>query len=122
MRYYELFEDLDSDSIMDQVRSAVVDILTPLASNGVQYVTVQQLLDELKNSGTGVDIDRSMLMQILDPDTVKLISSIEGDRVTLNNGNGDGSERAVPQKQKQREQDDIKKTAATQAKKSIGDS
>jgi hypothetical protein len=120
MRYYEIFEGLNSDSIMNQVRSAVVDILTPLASNGVQFVTVQQILDELKNSGTGVDIDRSMLMQILDPDQVKLVSSIEGDRIELSNGDN-SPERSVPKQQKQRDEEKIKNTAAQQAKKNIGD-
>jgi hypothetical protein len=120
MRYHEIIESLDSDSIMDQVRGAVVDILTPLAANGVQFVTVQQILDDLKNSGTGVDIDRSMLMQILDPDQVKLVASIEGDRIKLSNGDN-GSEQAVPAEKKQKQEEKIKTTAANQAKKNIGD-
>jgi hypothetical protein len=120
MRYREIIESQDPNSIMSQVRNAVVDILTPLVSNGITYVTVQQVLDKLKNSGTGVDIDRSMLMQILNPDQVKLVSSIEGDRVNLNNGDGD-SQRAITQNQKQKEQDNIKDTAQKQAKKEVSD-
>jgi pyridoxine 5'-phosphate synthase PdxJ len=116
MRYHEIIRE--DDSTMDPVRSAVVDILTPLASNGVQFVTVQQVLDQLKASDTGVAIDRSLLMDILNPDQVKIVKSIEGDRINLNTGK-DGSQRAVSQQQKQSEEDKIKNTAADQAMKNI---
>jgi pyridoxine 5'-phosphate synthase PdxJ len=116
MRYHEIIRE-DNDA-MDPVRNAVIDILTPLVSNGVQVVSVQQILDKLKDSDTGIAIDRSLLMQILDPDQVKIVKSIEGDRINLNTGN-DGSQRAVTQKQQQSEQDKIKNTAADQAKKNI---
>lgn len=121
MRYYELFEDLDPYGVSDQIANSVVDILTPLASNGVQYVTVQQVLDDLKNYGTGVSIDRSLLIQILDPNKIKLIKNIEGDRINLNNGDN-GPEISQDDKEQQKSEDDIKKTAASQAKKNIGNS
>lgn len=116
MRYHELIKE--DTGIMDPVRNAVIDILTPLASNGVQFVSVQQILDKLSDSDTGVAVDRSLLMDILNPDQVKIVKSIEGDRINLNTGN-DGSQRAVNQKQQKTEQDKIKNTAADQAKKNI---
>src|SRR5476651_2083018 len=116
MRYHEIINE--DDGVMDPVRNAVIDILTPLASNGVQFVTVQQVMDQLSNADTGIAIDRSLLMTILDPDQVKIVKSIEGDRINLNTGNN-GSQRAVTQKQEKTEQDKIKSTAADQAKKNI---
>jgi hypothetical protein len=116
MRYHEIVNE--DDSIMDPVRDAVIDILTPLASNGVQFVTVQQIMDQLSAADTGVAIDRALLMTILNPDQVKIVKSIEGDRINLNTGNN-GSQRAVTQKQQKTEQDKIKSTAADQAKKNI---
>jgi pyridoxine 5'-phosphate synthase PdxJ len=116
MRYHEIIKE--DDSVMDPVRDAVIDILTPLAANGVQFVTVQQIMDQLSNADTGIAVDRSLLMSILNPDQVKIVKSIEGDRINLNTGN-DGSQRAVTQKQKQSEQDKIKDTAADQAMKNI---
>jgi hypothetical protein len=108
MRYHEIIKE--DNSIMDPVRDAVIDIMTPLAANGVQFVTVQQIMDQLADADTGVAVDRSLLMSILNPDQVKIIN--------LNTGN-DGSQRAVTQTQKQSEQDKIKDTAADQAKKNI---
>jgi pyridoxine 5'-phosphate synthase PdxJ len=116
MRYHEIIKE--DNSIMDPVRDAVIDIMTPLAANGVQFVTVQQIMDQLADADTGVAVDRSLLMSILNPDQVKIVKSIEGDRINLNTGN-DGSQRAVTQTQKQSEQDKIKDTAADQAKKNI---
>jgi pyridoxine 5'-phosphate synthase PdxJ len=116
MRYHEIIKE--DDSVMDPVRNAVIDILTPLAANGVQFVTVQQIMDKMADADTGVAVDRSLLMSILDPDQVKIVKSIEGDRINLNTGN-DGSQRAVTQKQQQSEQDKIKNTAADQAMKNI---
>ena len=118
MRFYELFEGLDSQGITNEVRGSLVDILTPLASQGVKYVTVQQVLDSLQNSGSGIQIDRSMLMQLLNPDTIKLISSIDGDRITLNNGDN-GQFVSKKQKDQKKQEDDINKTATDQAKKNI---
>lgn len=118
MRFYELFEGLDSQGITNEVRGSIVDILTPLASQGVKYVTVQQVLDSLQNSGSGIQIDRSMIMQLLNPDTIKLISSIDGDRITLNNGDN-GQFVSKKQKDQKKQEDDINKAATDQAKKNI---
>lgn len=118
MRFFELFEGLDSNGITNEIRGSIVDILTPLASQGVNYVTVQQVLDALQNSGSGIQIDRSMIMQLLNPDSIKLIKSIEGDRINLDTGDS-GPFVSKNQKDKQKQEDDIKKSATSQAQKNI---
>jgi hypothetical protein len=118
MRYYELFEGLDSTGVTNEIRGSIVDILTPLASQGVHFVTVQQVLDALQNSGSGIQIDRSMIMQLLNPDSIKLIKSIEGDRINLDNGDN-GPTVSKTKKDQQKQEDDIKKSATSQAQKNI---
>lgn len=114
MRYHELVEDDDAtSSIMD----SVLDILTPLASQGVEYVTVDQLIGKLKQLPTGQLIDREFVMTVLNPEKFPLIKSIEGDKIYLTQRYG--PDRSVSDKQKETEQDKIKQTAGDQAMKNI---
>ena len=114
MRYYEIIKESSSESF----KVAILDLLTPIAASGVEYVTFKQLAQKLKSIPSGLHIDRALIMQILDPNEFPLIKSIEGDKIFLN-PSIEGPERAVNDEQKDREADQIKKTAASQALKSI---
>jgi hypothetical protein len=94
-----------------------LDLLTPIAASGVEYVTFQQLIQKLKSIPSGLHIDRALIMQVLDPNQFPLIKSIEGEKIFLN-PSIEGPARSVNDEQKDREADQIKKTAAKQALKS----
>ena len=78
MRLWEILED---KSLIQQLRDDVTDLLLPLAAHGVPFITVQAIEERLRDINSGVVIDRSLVMQVIDPDVVKLITRIEGDKV-----------------------------------------
>jgi hypothetical protein len=108
MRYYELLAEDTSQSLANKL----LDILTPIAGNGVEFVTVDQLIDKVSSLPTGLLVDREMIMNILDPNEFPLIKSIEGDKLYLT---ALPQSRSVSDKQKDTEADKIKKTAAKKA-------
>lgn len=97
-------EKHDSGSVMNGLRNTVMAMLTPLAANGVPYVTLQQLIDKLSQEGSGVTIDRNLLYTLIDPDKLRLVKSVEGDRVYLQLPTSANSD-----KEKNRKEDEIKK-------------
>jgi hypothetical protein len=108
MRYHELLAEDATSSLV----SKVLDLLTPLAGNGVEYVTVDQLISKLSGSPTGLLVDREMIMDIMTPDQFPLIKSIEGDKIFLT---AKQTARSVSDKQQDREADKIKTTAEKKA-------
>lgn len=107
MRYIDLLESKSS------LHATITDILTPLASNGVEYINVDSLISKIDTAACGMKIDREFIMTLIDPDKFSIVDRIEGDKVYLQ-----GSEapiRAVGDDQKNKEQDRIKDTAAKQA-------
>lgn len=79
----ELFEnDLDG-GVSDDLRQALLDMLTPLAVRKVRFVKVDQVIDELRRMKTGIVIDRATAMNMLDPDTLPMIARVEGDKIYL---------------------------------------
>src|SRR3954465_7428050 len=86
MKLLELFQSPPLDMGQDMA-NMLQDILTPLAAQKVPFVTVQQIIDKLRDFRTGITIDRGMLLNLLDPEKVKIIFKIEGDRIYLNLGN-----------------------------------
>ncbi len=78
----ELFDD--SLNITDDIREYVMDVLTPMVASHVPFVTVQQIIDKLRDMRTGVSIDRGLIMDILNPDKIKIIQKIQGDRIYFN--------------------------------------
>lgn len=115
MRLFELF--MDQTNVKDTLRQDILDILTPLVANKVHFVTVQQIIDKMRDMKSGMVIDRALVMNLLDPDSVKVIKKIEGDRIYL--ALPEPNERKVNDHEKEKEQHHIKDKAAKQAKKEV---
>lgn len=118
MRYKDLVESVVDDA-HTTLASKILDILTPIAANGVESVTVDQIIDKIKSIPTGLLIDRELVMDVLDPNKFPLIKSIEGDTVYLK---AKETIRSVNDDQKDTEAEKIKDTAEKQAVKNVRDS
>lgn len=116
MRYREIVESMDGNAT-GSLADIMLDLLTPLAGQGIEYITVDQLIGKLKHIPTGQLVDRELVMAVLDPDKFPLVKSIEGDKIYLTQRHG--PERSVSDKQKETEEEKIKKTAGQQAIKNI---
>jgi len=78
-----LCELFDTDDMTEQLRQAALDYLTPLLGENVPFVTVDQMIEALRNSNFGIVINQPMIMDILDPDQVEAVDKIEGDKIFL---------------------------------------
>lgn len=123
MDLFELFsEDDDGGGMMNSLRQKVLDLLTPLSANGVPYLTIQQLVDKLGQQRSGLSITRDLIYDLLDPDKVKLVKSVEGDRIYLQLPTSVNSDKEKKRKEdqvkdqerqsRQTERDSMKQTAA----------
>ena len=109
MRLFELFPEADdnaddakpddSGEMMQQLRQSALDLITPILGQNVPFVTVQQVIDGLSAARFGVVITPGLVMDILNPDQVKAVSKIEGDRIYLNKPGVDTNNREVDQRQ-----------------------
>lgn len=115
MHLFELFDENPRDMI-HEIRSSITDFLTPLAANGVPYVSMDAIIDKLRDLNTGIEIDKALVMQALDPNEAKMVTKLEGDRVYFQVPTPD---RKVADEQAEREREDVSSTAAKQAKKEI---
>lgn len=97
----------------DNLINSVLDLITPLASHGVEYITVDNLINRISRIPSGFHIDREMVMDLLTPDQFPIIKSIEGDKLYLKTPVA--PERAVSSAQKDSEAKKIKDTAEKQA-------
>ncbi len=116
MLLFELFQDppLEMNS---EMRNMILDVLTPLVAQKVPFVTVDQIIDKLREFRTGIAIDRGFIMNILDPENVKVVQKIEGDRIYLNIGGAPN--RAVDNHDAEKEQEQMHKQATAQAQKNV---
>lgn len=127
MLLFELFVDDQNPSqddggpgpLVSKLRQACIDALMPLAAQGLPYVTIQAIIDKLKQQHAGIDIDRALIMQVLDPDQVKMVTKIEGDKVFFKMP--DDQDRKVDDQQQQKDQQHVHTKAADQAKKAATD-
>ena len=121
MRIDELFDAAvaadDKRTIADRLQQMAIDYLTPLLAHKVPFITVQQAIDELRRLRPGVLVDRAMIMNLLDPDKVKVVASIEGDRINLQQP--DDIDRKVDDDAAAQEVDKIKDMAKAKAQKDI---
>ena len=84
MRLNELFDNNNPQmSIANRLKQAALDIITPLLAHRVPFITVQNVIDELRDTRSGIVVDRSLVMKLLNPMKVKAVSKIEGDRIYL---------------------------------------
>ena len=111
----ELFDD--SLNITDEIRDYVMDVLTPMVAAHVPFVTVQQVIDKLREMRIGVSIDRGLIMSVLDPDKIKIIKKIEGDRIYFNDP--EAPLRSINDKDEEKEKEHVEDLAGDQAKKEI---
>jgi hypothetical protein len=118
MRLHDLFED-EEGGVVQELRDAILDLLTPLAAQGIPKVSIQAIIDKMRDVHSGVAIDRALVMHVLDPQDVKMVTKIEGDTLYFNLS--DENSRAVSDDEKEKEADKMKTTAVNQAKKSIKD-
>jgi hypothetical protein len=113
----ELFEDNGSGDMMTGLRQQVLDYLIPMVSHDVEFVTVQDIESMLRDSRTGLTIDRGLVMQVLDPTKVKMVKKIEGDKVFLSVTAAMTNTSSDDQQEKQA--DDLNTKATAQAVKNI---
>lgn len=114
MLLYELF---DHTEMTEQLRQAALDYLTPLLSQNVPFVTMNQIIEALRQNHFGVVINRAMIMELLDPDQNEAIGKIEGDRIYLQQP--DAEVRDVDAEDAEKDQEQVTDIAQDQAKKSI---
>jgi hypothetical protein len=123
MLLYELFEnetDLDAGEMTDDLRNAVLDYLTPFMSQNLPFVTIDQVIDALRQGHFGVVINRAMVMDLLDPQTVQAVAKIENDRIYLQSPDADPS-REVDGDDAEKDQKHVANMAVDQVKKSLTD-
>ena len=111
----ELFED--PGEMTKHLRQAALDYLTPLLSQNVPFVTIDQMIDALRHAQLGLVINRAMIMDILNPDQVQAVAKIEGDRIYLTQP--DGEDRDVDADKAEQDQQHVANMAADQAKKTL---
>lgn len=114
-----LWEFFQSGDMVADLRQQVLDYLTPLVVHGVDFVTVQDVQDALRNHKTGLSIDRGLVMQVLDPDKIAMVKKIEGDKVYLNivAAINDGNKSGKDEQEKAEEK--LSNKATQQAKKQL---
>ena len=104
-------------TVKGRLQQMAIDFLTPLVAHKVPFVTVQQIIDELQNTRPGIILDRAFVMNLLDPNTMKVVQSIEGDRVYLQAP--DKINHEVDDDDAEKEVDKIKDMAKNKAKKDV---
>lgn len=118
MKLFELFAEPPLE-INDEMQNMLLDVLTPLVAQKVPFVTVQQIIDKMRDFRTGVALDRGLILSILDPRKVKAVQKIEGDRIYLNTGGA--PDQANSENDADKQQDQIHKAATDQAQKAASD-
>lgn len=126
MRLFELFPDDDPDDdkkfqsgggMNQQLRQAALDLITPMLGHNVPFVTIKQIIDGLSGARFGIVITPALIMDILNPDQVKAVSKIEGDRIYLTEPGVPGHE--VDQDQREQDKKQVGNMAVDQANKDI---
>ncbi len=113
MKLFELFDDGPLE-VSKTIQQDLLDILTPLVARGVGEVTVPEIEQRLQRMRPGIRVTRKLVMNVIDPNSVKLISKVEGDRVVLNTENA--PDRALTKDDAEREQQRMQDRASKQAK------
>jgi hypothetical protein len=71
----------EEDSIVERLRSVLMDLLTPLSVNKVKSISIDSIIEKLRLEKTGVDLNRQLIMKLIDPRKNSMITRIEGDTV-----------------------------------------
>ena len=117
MHLFELFDNPGHD-LEGELRTSIMDVLTPLVAQGVPYTTIDSIIDELQKQGsTHLRIDRALVMQLCDPNDMKIVKSIEGDRLNFTLPEPDIAADTEAEDEKDKEK--VHKDAVKQARKKI---
>ena len=111
------FLDAAPTNMLDTMRQQLLDYLTPLVAHEVDFVSIHDIANTLNNLRTGMEIDRALIMELIDPDELKIVKRIEGDKVYLDTVQAAQSNASADEKAKDEEK--VKSKATDQAKKEI---
>lgn len=103
--------------MIETIRGQIMDYLTPLAASEVEWIPIQDIADTLRSVGTGLVIDRGLIMRLIDPNVCKLVKEIQGDKVYLAVPVDDMAAQTEEDEEKDREK--VAKTGEQQAKKAV---
>lgn len=122
MKLFELFDAGDSglddgEDLRQTLKNDAMDILMPFAAHGVPFVTVQNVIDKLGEAKSGLVIDRALVMDILNPENVKIVKKIEGDKIWLTIPEPVDSQREVTQQKQEQDKQKTINMAQQQARK-----
>jgi hypothetical protein len=113
MRLFELFADPPLNLSKD-LGNMIANVLAPLVASGVPHVSVDAVIDKLRQANTGIRIDRAMAIQLCDPTEMHFVKAIEGDKLVLTEPSIDRAAETEDHEAKRREK--IKTGAEKQAK------
>lgn len=121
MLLLELFDNNNKSGdggVVEELRGSILDMLTPLAAQGVPFITVQAIVNKMHELHSGLQIDRALVMHVLDPAEVKMVSKIEGDRVYFTLAPKDNK---AGEDEAQKNADKVSANAMSQAKDNLKD-
>ena len=103
----------------EQLRQAALDYLTPLLSENVPFITINQMIEALRHNDFGIVVNKPMVMELLDPDEVEAISKIEGDRIFLTTPDTVDQDREVSADDAEKDQEHVQDMAQDQAQQNL---
>lgn len=118
MRWHEIFREFDQ-GITGVGKGFVLDLIAPLKAQGVQSITVQQIIDQLQGNPdlAGVTVDQQFVMDMLkNQKNIKIEKDPNNMEMTVFL-NEPISSRQVDGKQAEQERKHIRQAAVRQARK-----
>jgi hypothetical protein len=115
MYLFELFDD--DGGMTEELRFMVMDYLTPLAANDIEWIDISDIEKTLQDARTGMVIDRGFIMRLIDPQVCKLVNKVEGDKVYLSLPVDEIAAKSEQDEEKDREH--VERMATQQAKKQV---
>ena len=112
MRLFELFSDQPLN-LGKELGNMIANALAPLVASGVPHVSVDAVIEKLRQANTGIRIDRGMAIQLCDPTVMHFVKAIEGDKLILNEPSFDKA--AETEDHAEKKQEKIKAGAEKQA-------
>jgi hypothetical protein len=118
MRWHEIFREFDQ-GVTGLAKGYILDLIAPLKAQGVQSITVQQLIDQLQGNPdlAGVEIDQQFVMDMLkDQKNIRIEKDPNNMEMTVFLDEPISS-RQVDHKQAEQERKHIRQAAVRQATK-----
>lgn len=83
MKLFELFEPR-RNSMARELKNAILDILTPLSSHGAKEVSLQRIVDDLRQLDFGIELTPETLKDYIDPDHISFVTGVDDTTVYMN--------------------------------------